>query len=102
MPKITFFPNNRTITVEEGITILEAALDHDVDMEHECGGTCACSTCVFEAIGGSNRSLSPMEDDEEETLRLCYEERSPDSRLGCQAKVTGDDVKVWIKRNAPY
>lgn len=31
--------------VEAGQSILEVALKNDIDLHHNCGGVCACSTC---------------------------------------------------------
>jgi 2Fe-2S ferredoxin len=30
---------------EEGYSILEITEDHDIHLNHNCGGVCACSTC---------------------------------------------------------
>ncbi|MEM8908103.1 MAG: 2Fe-2S iron-sulfur cluster-binding protein, partial [Bacteroidota bacterium] len=50
MAKIKFTFENKaidsvTVEVEEGYSILEAAEDNDVHLNHNCGGVCACSTC---------------------------------------------------------
>ena len=96
MPKVTFFPRNKTVDAAAGLTILEVAEDNNIDLEHACGGCCACSTCAIDAIGGTIKNLSPMDKDEEETLATLCSDRQPLTRLGCQAKITGD-VKVWVK-----
>ncbi|MFQ5893277.1 MAG: 2Fe-2S iron-sulfur cluster-binding protein, partial [Nitrospinota bacterium] len=57
MPKVTFLPDNKTVEVEEGTSILEAALDNDTWLEHNCGGHCACTTChVIVKAGQENLS----------------------------------------------
>jgi 2Fe-2S ferredoxin len=96
MPRITFFPNNKTFNVPDGLTVLEIAEEHGIDLEHSCGGCCACSTCAVEVIGNTNAALSPMDSDEAETLESLCESRTPNTRLGCQAIVKAD-CKVWIK-----
>jgi 2Fe-2S ferredoxin len=85
---VTFVPLNKTIQVKAGSTILEACLDHDIDLEHACGGFCACTTChVLVKEGGDN--ISEMEFDEEDKLDTC-EGVTLRSRLGCQSRVEGD------------
>src|SRR5439155_6437488 len=52
---ITFLPMNKVVEVDpsklpyarEGNkgSILEIALGHGVEIDHACGGVCACSTC---------------------------------------------------------
>ena len=88
--KITFLPFNKTVEVREGDTILDAALDNDVDLQHNCGGACACSTCHVIVKGGFDK-LSEMQDNEADQLDEA-EGLTLNSRLGCQAKVYGDLV----------
>ncbi len=99
MPKITFItekPETVTLDVEAGETILDIALDHDIDIEHNCGGNCACTTCHV-IIREGFEHLSEMEEEEEDRL-----DTSPDltlsSRLACQTLVEGDCV-VEIPKN---
>lgn len=93
MPKVTFQPVNMTVEAEEGESILDVALNHDVPLMHACGGFCACTTCHIHVKSGK-ANLSEMEEDEEERIQD-VDELTPDSRLGCQAKVNGD-VEVLI------
>jgi len=82
--------------VEPGITILDACLANDIDLEHACEKSCACTTChviVREGIG----SLSEATDDEEDMLDKAWG-LEPDSRLGCQAVVADEDLVVEIPK----
>lgn len=89
MPKVII--DGRELKVHPGITILDAALDNGVELTHNCGGNCACSTChVIIETGAEN--LSAMQDDEDDMLSTAFR-RTDHSRLACQAQVTGD-VKV--------
>ncbi len=104
MPKITFKsgrPNeNVTLEAKEGTTILDVALDNDIDLEHNCGGSCACTTChVYIREGMTN--LSEMEEDEEDRLDTA-EGLTLSSRLGCQARVNGDVVVEIPKRTQEF
>lgn len=99
MPKITFItdcPETTILEARVGETILDVALDHDIDLEHNCGGNCACTTCHVIIREGMDH-LSEMEEEEEDRL-----DTSPDltlsSRLACQALIEGDCV-VEIPRN---
>ncbi len=85
-----------------GESLLELALDHGINIEHACGGVCACSTCHVYINRGED-SLSEAEDDELDRV-----EEAPglqiNSRLSCQSKVTGAgpievEVPAW-NRNA--
>jgi 2Fe-2S ferredoxin len=90
MAKIKFLPADIEVDVREGTTILDAALDANVNINHNCGGNCACSTChVF--IEEGLQTLKPMTEDEEDMLDEA-EGLTDRSRLACQCKVTADLV----------
>lgn len=90
MPKVTFLPLNKTVDAEEGQTLLEVSEDHDIGLEHACGGVCACSTCHIIVENGGDDNLSEQEDDELDTMDKLCPEQTLHSRLGCQARVEGD------------
>jgi len=90
MPKIKFLPQDVEIEVEEGKTILDAALDNNIRIDHNCGGNCACSTCHV-IIEEGFESLGEMSEDEEDMLDEA-ENLTDTSRLACQCKVTKDLV----------
>jgi ferredoxin len=86
MPTITFVhPDGHTEKIEgaSGETILKIALDHNVPMEHACGGNGFCNTCLCEVTAGKE-NLSKR-NDQEETMGA-----TETQRLGCQATVQGD------------
>lgn len=94
MPSIRFMPMDITVASEEGASILQTALANDIDLEHACGGFCACTTChVIVKEGGD--SLSEMDFDEEDKLDE-VEMVTLKSRLGCQAKMGADDIVVHV------
>jgi 2Fe-2S ferredoxin len=65
--KITFLPHNIAVEGEEGKSILEIALGHDIELDHNCGGNCACTTCHVIVKEGMN-NLSEAEDAENDML----------------------------------
>ncbi len=93
MPKIFFKNENRTVEVEKGTSILEAALKHDIPIYHTCGGNCSCSTCRVLVLKGAEH-LSKMDDMEAQVLDS-FDLKMP-YRLGCQSIVTGGMVEVDI------
>jgi 2Fe-2S ferredoxin len=91
MAKITFIDSAgtaRTVEGEAGSTVMETAIKNGVpEIEAECGGACACSTChlyVDEAWREKVGEPSPMETD---MLDFAFEVK-PNSRLSCQIKVS--------------
>jgi 2Fe-2S ferredoxin len=94
MCRVTFLPQDRSVQAKPGDTLLDAALENGVELAHECGGNCACTTChVLVQAGHAN--LSAIEEAEDERLRDA-EGRMPDSRLACQALLQGGDVTVRV------
>lgn len=85
-----------------GESLLEVALDAGINIEHSCGGVCACSTCHVYVQEGSTH-LSEATEDEEDRV-----EEAPglqiNSRLSCQAEILSKGeivvrVPAW-NRNA--
>lgn len=111
--KVTFLPMNQTVVVRmedlpygdhgEPGSLLDVALNFGIDLEHACGGVCACSTCHVHVIEGQEH-LSPFDEEAEADML----DRAPGvtmhSRLGCQARLLGTgDIIVRIpewNRNA--
>ena len=98
--RVTFLPLNKTVEVDDGRypladhgkpgSLLDIALANGIELEHNCGGSCACTTChVIVREGAEN--LSEMAEDEEDRLDTA-EGLTLHSRLGCQAVVRGDVV----------
>lgn len=76
-------------------SILEIALGNGIEIDHACGGVCACATCHVKVKQGA-KSLNQPTDDEldqlEEAPGLSHE-----SRLGCQSVPNGsEDVVVAV------
>lgn len=77
-------------------SLLDIALNHGLQLEHACGGSCACTTChVIVRAGEGN--LSEIEDDEADRVETAagYTLRS---RLGCRCVVLGDvtvEIPTW-------
>jgi 2Fe-2S ferredoxin len=78
-------------------SILDVLLGHGIDLEHACGGNCACTTCHVIVKSGFEK-LSEAEENELDLL-----DKAPGltatSRLGCQAVIEdGTEVTVLIPR----
>ncbi len=68
--------------VEPGLSILEAALENKIELHHNCGMVCACSTCHLYVEKGEEY-IPEITDKEEDFIDRA---RNPqlNSRLGCQ------------------
>ncbi len=90
MPSMTFIEHNGTARVVDaptGLSVLEIAHRHGVDLEGACEGSLACATChVIVDPAWAPRLASPTED-EEDMLDLAFGLEKT-SRLGCQIVIT--------------
>lgn len=68
--------------VEAGDSILEIALKNDIELHHNCGGVCACSTCHVYVEKGEE-FLPDITDREEDFIDRAVNPKL-NSRLGCQ------------------
>lgn len=68
--------------VEDGQSLLEVALINDINLHHNCGGVCACSTCHLYVEQGDT-FLEELSDREEDFIDRAVNPRLT-SRLGCQ------------------
>jgi 2Fe-2S ferredoxin len=76
------------VTVGAGTSVLDAATKARAPVGSACGGACACSTChVYVARGAE--LLSAEQNEESDALDKAFDVRAT-SRLGCQARVTGE------------
>jgi len=72
-----------TITnIEADQSILEVALKNNIELHHNCGGVCACSTCHLYVESGEN-FIEELSDREEDFIDRAVNPRL-NSRLGCQ------------------
>lgn len=99
MPKVKFLPSGTEVQVPEGKILLDAALDNNVKIDHNCGGNCACATCHVIVEKGYD-SLNEMSEDEQDMLDV-VESLSEYSRLACQCKVSSDLI-VFIPEKEPF
>jgi 2Fe-2S ferredoxin len=90
MPKMTFIERNgipREVEAPLGLSVLEVAHKHDVDIEGACEGSLACSTCHVIVDPAWFGKLAKPSEDEEDMLDLAFGLEKT-SRLGCQIVIS--------------
>lgn len=87
-------PNKQVVVeVDDKDTILDAALDNNLHLNHNCGAVCACSTCHVYIEKGMN-DLPEISDKEEDFIDRAENPRI-NSRLACQC-IVSSDIEVTI------
>ncbi len=86
--------------IDEGMSVLEASVRHDVDHMHACGGSARCTTCRVEVIKGIEHCPPP---DERERQVTEINGIRPNVRLACQLRPTGDiTVRVLMQESKAH
>jgi 2Fe-2S ferredoxin len=80
--------------IEEGQSLLEVALKNDIELHHNCGGVCACSTCHLYVHTGED-FLEELSDKEEDFIDRAVNPRI-NSRLGCQCLLLEGEGEVEV------
>ena len=80
--------------IEPGQSILEVALKNDIELHHNCGGVCACSTCHLYVEKG-DEFLEEISDKEEDFIDRAVNPRL-NSRLGCQCVLQDGNGEVVV------
>jgi len=80
--------------VEPDQSLLEVALKNDIELHHNCGGVCACSTCHLYVDKGEDY-LEELSDKEEDFIDRAVNPRI-NSRLGCQCILQEGDGNVIV------
>lgn len=96
LPHPSLCPEGKQITAAPGTSICEALLENDIEIEHACDMSAACTTCHVIVREGFN-SLNEMEETEEDLLDRAWG-LEPNSRLSCQAIVAGQDLTIEIPK----
>jgi len=102
MPKIIFLPNEElcpeglVVDATTGETILDVALKNNIEIEHACEKSCACTTCHVIVREGFD-SLEESDELEDDMLDKAWGLEA-ESRLSCQACVGEEDLVVDIPK----
>ena len=93
MSKITYQDdqgNSKTIEVENGLTVMEGAIQNDIPgIDADCGGSMACATCHVYVDEKWYDKLPKAEEAEIDMIDMAYEPKK-NSRLSCQIIATDD------------
>lgn len=96
LPHVELCPDGAVIEAAPGTSICDALLGSDIEIEHACEKSCACTTCHVVVREGFN-SLAPAEELEEDLLDKAWG-LEPSSRLSCQALVGQIPLVVEIPK----
>jgi 2Fe-2S ferredoxin len=83
------------VEAEAGYSILEVALMNKIELNHNCGGVCACSTCHVYVEKGMD-AMEEISDKEEDFVDRARDPRL-NSRLSCQCELLeGEETEIEV------
>jgi 2Fe-2S ferredoxin len=83
-----------------GESVLDVCLDNNIDLQHNCGGVCGCSTCHIYVNQGEN-SVQGISEKEEDFIDRAISPRI-NSRLACQCIMIDGNIEVTIPDQSQF
>ncbi|MEN9299049.1 MAG: hypothetical protein RLZZ429_1362 [Bacteroidota bacterium] len=80
--------------IEPDQSLLEVCLDNGIELHHNCGAVCACSTCHLYVEKGMEH-LEELSDKEEDFIDRAINPRL-NSRLGCQCVLQDGSGEIEV------
>ena len=96
LPHEELCPEGEVVEANNGESICDALLRNDIEIEHACEMSCACTTCHIIVREGFD-SMEESDELEDDMLDKAWG-LEPDSRLSCQAMVGDEDLVVEIPK----
>jgi len=96
LPHATLCPDGAVIEAPAGKSICDVLLENDIEIEHACEKSCACTTCHVVVREGYDSLEEPAEKEEDLLDRAWGLEAT--SRLSCQALVDKEDLVIEIPK----
>jgi 2Fe-2S ferredoxin len=96
LPHAHLCPDGAVLDAASGQTICDILLHNDIEIEHACEKSCACTTCHVLVREGSG-SLNEADELEDDMLDKAWGLEAC-SRLSCQAVVADTDLVVEIPK----
>ena len=96
LPHEVLCPDGAVLEVAAGVSVCDALLESDIEIEHACEMSCACTTCHVIVREGIT-SLNPSDEAEDDLLDRAWG-LCPQSRLSCQAVVAQQNLVIEIPK----
>jgi 2Fe-2S ferredoxin len=96
LPHVELCPEGAVLDVLPGTSICDGLLQNDIEIEHACEKSCACTTCHVIVREGFE-ALAEADEKEEDLLDKAWG-LEPTSRLSCQARVAATPLVIEIPK----
>ena len=82
------------LSINRDESVLDVCLDNGIELQHNCGGVCGCSTCHVYVNNGMD-NIREISDKEEDFIDRASDPRIT-SRLGCQCLIVEGNIEVTL------
>lgn len=82
------------LPIAQGESVLDVCLENGIELQHNCGGVCGCSTCHIYVNKGME-NIQEISEKEEDFIDRAVSPRI-NSRLGCQCVIIDGDIEVTL------
>jgi 2Fe-2S ferredoxin len=96
LPNEDLCPDGFIINAQKGISVCEALLINEIEIEHACEMSSACTTCHIYVREGFNQ-IEESDEIEDDLLDKAWG-LEPESRLSCQAILGEIDLVIEIPK----
>ena len=96
LPHEEICPEGAVFKAEPGTSLCNAMLENNIEIEHACEKSCACTTCHVYVREGLD-SLEESTEDEDDYLDKAWG-LDMDSRLSCQAILGEEPLVIEIPK----
>jgi 2Fe-2S ferredoxin len=96
LPNEEFCPEGVVINADKGTSVCRALLANDIEIEHACEMSNACTTCHVYIREGFD-CIEESDETEDDLLDKAWG-LDPDSRLSCQAILEDEDLVIEIPK----
>lgn len=91
---------SKELSIVEGESVLDVCLDNGIELQHNCGGVCGCSTCHI-YVNNGEESIEEISDKEEDFIDRAINPRI-NSRLGCQCVMIDGNIEITIPDQSQF
>ena len=98
--RVVVLPSEIEIEVDDGETLMAAAVRQGYRWPTVCGGQGTCRTCFVRVEAGAEH-CSPISPFEKEGIDALREPADGVTRLACQVGIAGDGVRVFKRGVRP-
>ncbi len=88
------------LDIAEGESVLDVCLENGIELQHNCGGVCGCSTCHIYVNSGED-NVQEISDKEEDFIDRAVSPRI-NSRLGCQCVMIDGNIEITIPDQSQF